>query len=254
MSQALELRESAHPVALTSDQLNFISRTEFVPAALRGNLPAILACVSTGRELGIGDMASLRSIHIVDGKATFSAELMVQLVRKAGHSITFKASGDSCTVYGKRADNGDEGEFEWTMQMAERAGLLAKKGDSWKKYPEAMLWARAVSQLCRMLFADCFVGGTYTPEELGADDVTADELMGEPIVLDVDLEYAELEGELLGLAERLNVRPTVEQAIADHQTQPEYGTWLSMQIRNAKTALDLREESEPEPVASRKAS
>ncbi len=25
-----------------------------------------------------------------------------------------------------------------------------------KKYPEAMLWARAVSQLCRMLFADCF--------------------------------------------------------------------------------------------------
>jgi len=26
-----------------------------------------------------------------------------------------------------------------------------------------------VSQLCRMLFADCFAGGTYTPEELDGD-------------------------------------------------------------------------------------
>ncbi len=178
MSTALELRERPAVVSLTSDQLNFISRTEFVPKGLRGNLPAILACVSTGRELGLGDMTSLRSIHIVDGKATFSAELMVQLVRKAKHHITFKASGESCIVYGKRADNGDDGEFEWTLEMAKRAGLLSK--DNWKNYPESMLWARAVSQLCRMLFADCFAGASYTPEELGAGDVTADELMDTP--------------------------------------------------------------------------
>jgi hypothetical protein len=53
---------------------------------------------------------------------------------------------------------------EWTMAMAERAGLASKQ--NWRKYPEAMLWARAVSQLCRELFADCFAGATYTPEEL----------------------------------------------------------------------------------------
>jgi hypothetical protein len=28
------------------------------------------------------------------------------------------------------------------------------------------VWARAVSQLCRMLFADCFAGSTHTPEEI----------------------------------------------------------------------------------------
>ncbi len=178
-TRTLELRETGQqPVMLTSDQLKFISGTEFVPKAFRNNIPAILACVSTGRELGLGDMTSLRSIHIIDGKATFSAELMVQLVRRRGHSITFKASGESCTVHGRRVDNGDEGEFTWTLKMAERVGLLGK--DNWKRFPESMLWARAVSQLCRMLFADCLAGASYTPEELGAGDVTADELMEEP--------------------------------------------------------------------------
>lgn len=156
------------PTTLTNEQLKFIASTEFVPVGLRGNLPAILACVATGRELGIGDMISLRSIHIIDGKPTMSAELMVQLVRKRGHSITGEVSDGSATVVGTRADNGDAMTVTWTTDMAARAGLLGK--GNWKKYPEAMLWARAASQLCRMLFADCFAGATYTTEELGAED------------------------------------------------------------------------------------
>lgn len=161
----LEVRHEAREMAvLTNEQLQFIAGTEFVPPGLRGNLPAILACVATGRALGIADMSALRSIHIIDGKATFSAELMVQLVRRAGHSITGEVSDGSATVTGTRADNGDTMTSTWTLEMAERAGLVNKT--NWKKYPEAMLWARAASQLCRMLFADCFAGATYTPEEL----------------------------------------------------------------------------------------
>lgn len=156
--------EMPQTVRLSTDQLQYIAGTEFVPPGLRGNLPAILACVATGRELGIGDMVALKSIHIIDGKATFSAELMVQLVRRRGHSITGEVSDGSATVTGTRADNGDTMTATWTTQMAERAGLLSKQ--NWRKYPEAMLWARAASQLCRMLFADCFAGATYTPEEL----------------------------------------------------------------------------------------
>lgn len=164
-STEIEVREEGRQMAvLTNEQLQFIAGTEFVPPGLRGNLPAILACVATGRALGIADMSALRSIHIIDGKATFSAELMVQLVRRAGHSIIGEVTDGAATVTGKRADNGDEMKSTWTLAMAERAGLLNKS--NWKKYPEAMLWARAASQLCRMLFADCFAGATYTDEEL----------------------------------------------------------------------------------------
>ncbi len=152
---------------LTNEQLKFIANTEFVPKGLRGNLPAILACVATGRAIGIDDMTSIRSIHIIDGKPTFAAELMVMLVRRRGHSIVGEVGPDTATVTGKRADNGDEMNVTWTLEMAKRAGLTGK--GNWKSYPEAMLWARAVSQLCRMLFADCFAGATHTPEELGED-------------------------------------------------------------------------------------
>jgi hypothetical protein len=167
MSTDLAVRPTNEMTVLTNDQLTYIAGTEFVPPGLRGNLPAILACVATGRALGIADMTALRSIHIIDGKATFSAELMVMLARQRGHSIQGEVTEGAAKVTGKRADNGDTMTVEWTLGMAERAGLLGKS--NWKKYPEAMLWARAVSQLCRELFADCFAGNTYTPEELGAE-------------------------------------------------------------------------------------
>jgi hypothetical protein len=169
--------ESQQLTVLTNEQLQYISTTEFVPPGLRGNLPAILACVATGRALGIADMTALRSIHIIDGKATFSAELMVMLARQRGHSIQGSVTEGAANVVGKRADNGDTMTVEWTLAMAERAGLLSKQ--NWRKYPEAMLWARAVSQLCRELFPDCFAGATYTLEELGAEETTE---KGEPTV------------------------------------------------------------------------
>jgi hypothetical protein len=166
MSTDLAVRDTQprQLTALSTDQLQFIANTEFVPRDLRGNLPAIMACVATGRALGIADITALRSIHIIDGRPTYSAELMVMLARRAGHSIQGEVEEGRAVVRGKRLDNGDEMTVTWTLAMAERAGLLSKQ--NWRKYPEAMLWARAVSQLCRELFADCFAGATYVPEEL----------------------------------------------------------------------------------------
>lgn len=179
MSTEVAIREP-QSVVLSNEQLSYISSTEFVPGGLRGNLPAIMACVATGRALGIDDMSSLRLIHVVNGRPTFSAELMVQIVRRKGHSIMGEFGEGSCTVTGKRADNGDEMTVTWTLAMAERAGLANKA--TWRAYPEALLWARAASQLCRMLFADCFAGGTYTPEELdGAPEDAIVEAADSPV-------------------------------------------------------------------------
>lgn len=168
----LVVRPETAPAVMDTRQLEYIAGTDFIPKGLRGNLPAIMACVQTGRALGLPDMAALRSIHIVDGKATFSAELMVSLVRRAGHSITGETGDGVATVRGRRGDNGDEMTVTWTLAMAERAGLKGKQ--NWQRYPEAMLWARAVSQLCRMLFADVFIGATYTPEEIGEQHTDPD--------------------------------------------------------------------------------
>lgn len=177
MTTAIAIRETER---LDVEQLKFIAATEFVPKHYRGKLPEILACVATGRELGLGDLEALRLIYVVDGKPTLSAELMVKLVRRRGHSLTGEMGEGSATVTGRREDNGDEMTVTWTLAMAERAGISGKT--NWQRYPEAMLWARAVSQLCRMLFADCLAGLSHTPEELGVDEPPFVEISEPPTI------------------------------------------------------------------------
>ncbi len=174
----LALREEPQAVMLTHHQLVVIANTDFVPKGLRGNVPAVLACVARGRAMGIPDMVALNGIAIIEGKATLSAELMVAIVREHGHSITGDVTPTGATVRGKRRDNGDTMSAEFNLEMAQAAGLVGKA--NWKKHPDDMMWARAVSKLCRRLFADCFAGGTYTPDDLGPDETTADEVIDEP--------------------------------------------------------------------------
>lgn len=168
------VREKGEIVRLDSEQIEFLANTEFVPDRIRGNLPAIFATIATGREIGIGDMASLRHIHIIDGKPGYSAEIMAARVRQEGHSIVGEVTDTYATVTGTRGDTGDTITYTFTIEMARRIQARVKGGgtiplaekEAWRNFPESMLWARAVSQLCRMLFSDCLAGATYTPEEL----------------------------------------------------------------------------------------
>ena len=55
-----------------------------------GNPQAVLSTVLLGRELGLPAMASLRSVHIIEGKHSLSADLMVALVLKSGLAEYFQ--------------------------------------------------------------------------------------------------------------------------------------------------------------------
>jgi hypothetical protein len=152
----------------TFKTLQAIANTEFVPAGLRGKPNAILAAVLMGRELGLGPMESMRSISVIDGRPSPSAEWMVARIFEAGHVLTVpEQTAESCTVKGERYRDGElvtEQSFTFTIEMAKRAGLASK--NNWKHYPEAMLYWRAVAQLARQLFPDVLAGIKHTPEEL----------------------------------------------------------------------------------------
>lgn len=154
-------------------QVAQLAKSNIVPAAFRGKPAEIIAAVLTGRELGLGPMAALRSIHVIEGKAGLSAEAMLALVRRAGHSVTGETSPTVARVTGKRGDNGDVVHVEFTLEQAKAANLTGK--GVWKSYAPSMLWARAVSQLCRQLFSDVLLGMAYTAEELGDDPESAEE-------------------------------------------------------------------------------
>ncbi len=149
---------------LSNEQIRYIANTEIVPKHLRGKPDAMIAVILKGRALGLDDIHALSAINFIEGKPTLAAETMVVLARRRGHSISWQTEpGVSCTVRGKRVDTGDEGSVTWTMEMAKNAGLIGK--DNWKRYPDTMLYWRAVSQLCRMLFAVVLMGVSYTEDE-----------------------------------------------------------------------------------------
>ncbi len=147
-----------------------ISQTDFVPRSLRGNNPAILACVLYGREIGLGPMESLSEVHLIDGRPSLSAKAKLKRARQLGHDIWGEVDDNQATVHGKRGDNGREMTVTFTLKDAQRAGLTNK--DNWKKHPQDMLWARAVSRLCKRLFTEEGLLTALDPDEaeLTTDD------------------------------------------------------------------------------------
>lgn len=123
-----------------------------------------IAIAMQGAELGWPPMRSLRSIYIVDGRPELAAEAMLALIYERCPSAIIEVveqSDQRCCIRGRRSDKHVPIEVDFTIENAQRGGLLNK--ENWKRYPSDMLWARAVSRLRRRVFPDvgagCFVEG-----------------------------------------------------------------------------------------------
>jgi hypothetical protein len=121
-----------------------------------------------GLEAGFSPFASATGVHIINGKPAFSANLLAQAVRR--HPVyDYRVLEKSATVCRIRFLAAGEtlGDETFTIEMAERAGLL--KNPTWRSYPEAMLFARALTAGMRAHCPDALNGAAaYTPEELGS--------------------------------------------------------------------------------------
>jgi hypothetical protein len=162
-------------VPAASDLASQIAATDFAPQGLRGKPAAVMAAMLQGHELGIGPMQALSQIAVINGKPCMSAQLMRALVQRAGHDLWFESkSNTKVVIAGRRSDWPEDrvARVTWTMDDAKAAGLQG--GQNYRKYPRAMLAARATSELCRDNFADVLGGISYTPEELSDGDLVAD--------------------------------------------------------------------------------
>ena len=152
----------------------FLARSNLVGSSLRGKAPDVAVILLKGSELGIPPMTALAQIHVIEGKPSCSPELMRALAVMAGHRITFTVlSAETVTIRGVRGDTGDALEITWDMARARGAGLTGKS--TWKQYPQAMLAARATSELVRYHFPELGIG--YIPEELGATVTEAGQVL-----------------------------------------------------------------------------
>lgn len=143
-----------------------LSGAQTLPEALRKSPADIMAIVMTGAELGLAPMQSIRALSIIKGKPTLSADAMGALVRSRPDICEFLALREStamkATYETRRVGEKTSTTMSFTMEDAKTAGL---GGDNWRKFPAAMLRARALSAICRAVYPDLMLG-LYDPDEL----------------------------------------------------------------------------------------
>ena len=124
-----------------------------------------------GMEAGFSPFASATGVHIINGKPAFSSNLLAQAVRRHPDYDyrVLEKTGKVCRI--RFLSRGEVlGTEEFTIEMAERAGLL--KNPTWKSYPEAMLFSRALTAGMRTHCPDALGGHVaYTPDEIGGEVV-----------------------------------------------------------------------------------
>lgn len=130
---------------------------------------AAYVVISTGLEMGLGVMQSLRHIFVTpEGKVGVSASIIVSRVKRAKTCRYFrivKMDAKECTCETLREGEPEPTRLTWTIEDAKNAQLIHK--DNWKKYPRAMLRNRCQAELARAVYPD-EVDGVYDPDELGA--------------------------------------------------------------------------------------
>lgn len=129
-------------------------------------------CILAGVEAGFDAFASVTGVHIIQGKPTFSANLMATAVKRSGryNFRVLEHTDDVCKIafFERWGSEWQEvGQSSFSLDDAKRANLLSNP--TWKNYPRNMLYARAMSNGVRWYAPDALGVNAYTPEELGAN-------------------------------------------------------------------------------------
>lgn len=176
-------------------------KTKMVPTRFQGKAEDGTAAILYGAELGLNPIQSLQRVIPIHGMPSIEARTMVALLQARGYKVKTRAQSDtSVTVWGRDLD-GEEYETTWTIERATKAGYVPKPAspdslqrpevdEDWvtvtktwdgkakksvvgnMKYildPQAMLKAKAQSEVCREIAPEVLLGIGYTREDLESE-------------------------------------------------------------------------------------
>jgi len=161
------------------EQINRVGKafaaSALVPEHFRGKLADTIVAVAMAQRIGENPLIVLQNIHIVKGKAGWSAQYMIARANASGllrgrirWDIVGKGDNLAVTAKATLADTGEEVTFTASMEMAR-----AEKWTDNPKYrsmPELMLRYRSATFLVRLYLPEIMLG-YQTAEEL--EDVGA---------------------------------------------------------------------------------
>jgi hypothetical protein len=126
---------------------------------------AAFAVMLAGAELGAKPMQALRSVSIVKGKLSLTADFTVALCVRSPVCEWMRCvetTPERATYETQRRGHPAPSRLTWTIAQAQAAGLASSQ--TWRAHPAAMLRARCASALARSVYPD-LVAGVYDPDE-----------------------------------------------------------------------------------------
>jgi len=165
MTQELTTTNSAMSLISQAEKFNSIAKT-FADSGLFTDVRTQAQCfvkIMAGAEMGIPPFTAMNSFHIIKGKTTMTANAIAARVKgskRYDYRVTEKTA-QRCVI--EFYEHGQKVYTEtWDADRARKAGT-----QNMDKYPDAMLFARALTAGARAVCPDV-VGQYYTPEEMGA--------------------------------------------------------------------------------------
>lgn len=161
------------------EQAAVLVTTGFLPKSITSPEQA-MAIILTGRELGIGPMAALQGIDVIQGKPSISPQLMLAMVNGTGQveDIKVETGVDGATVTIKRKGRS---AYTTTFGPKEARAMALDGKDNYKKQPAVMYQWRAIGANLRVTFPDV-IKGMYTMHDSdGTPDTGADFIEAESL-------------------------------------------------------------------------
>jgi 5'-3' exonuclease len=131
---------------------------------------AVTAVIIRGREMGIGALTALDCFHVIEGKPSPYAYLIIARAKAHPDCEYFQcieADEKHAVWETKNRRNPHVTRVTYTIQQAQTANLV-KPGNGWTKNTEDMLVKTAGAKLARREYPDAALG-LYAVEELGGE-------------------------------------------------------------------------------------
>ncbi len=159
-----------------------LARSGLLPEHLRGKPADVLATLIAGAEMGLGMMQAFRAIYLVKGKVGFYADFMLAKAKQHPRCVRFDMveSNNERATFETEEVGGKVTPLTYTLAQAQASG--ATRNPTYAAHPEAMLRARCISALVKLVYPDAFFGASSMEEvsEIEEREINAPPIKQEP--------------------------------------------------------------------------
>jgi hypothetical protein len=151
-----------------------LSQSTIVPKEYQNNVPNCLVAMELAGRTGASVMMVMQSLHIIQGRPSWSAQFLVASVNSCGRFSPIRyevvgepgKAGSKTRAIARDLASGDVLEGEWiTMEMANAEGWSKKSGSKWLTMPGQMMRYRAAAFWVRVYAPEISIG-MHTAEEV----------------------------------------------------------------------------------------